>query len=126
MCVWLFFNTLLLFFRLSCDWRVISILRARSRGNSVTQHQKKLCELHTEFWMRKSLRYLSVMKPFKKAGVVSQVTPPPAMRPVPLPGWLLTVYGHDILTRLKDVKGRVTSIFGKILKMDSTKKVCES
>lgn len=35
------------------------------------------------------------------------------------------MYGHDILSRLDDVKARVTSFFGRILKMDSTKKVCE-
>ncbi|KAK0153862.1 hypothetical protein N1851_004054 [Merluccius polli] len=38
-------------------------------------------------------------------------------------GWLLLVYCHDILSRLEDVKARVTSIFGTILKMDSTKRV---
>lgn len=101
------------------------MLRERSRGNSATQHYNKIRELHTESWMRKTIRYLSVMKPFRRAGVVADVQPPPPMRPVPLPGWLLTVYGHDILSRLQDAKARVTSIFGKILKMDSTKKVSQ-
>lgn len=48
---------------------------------------------------------------------------PPEMPPVPSPVWLLTVYSHDVLSRLDEVKARVTSIFGSILKMDSTKKV---
>ena len=45
------------------------------------------------------------------------------MPPVPTPVWLLTVYSYDVLSRLDEVKARVTSIFGSILKMDSTKKV---
>lgn len=115
----------LLTYQLSCDRRVISMLRERTRGNSATQLYKKLCEVHSETWMRRSTHYLSVMEPFLTSGVVRACTPPPSMPPVPQPGWLLTVYGHDILSRLEDVKARVTSIFGKVLKMDSTKKVCE-
>ncbi|XP_064820251.1 uncharacterized protein LOC135538214 [Oncorhynchus masou masou] len=45
------------------------------------------------------------------------------MPPVPSPVLLLTVYSRDVLSRLDEVKARVTSIFGSILKMDSTKKV---
>ncbi|XP_056461292.1 uncharacterized protein LOC130401508 [Gadus chalcogrammus] len=74
--------------------------------------------------MRRSIHYLSVMEPFTSTGVVRQCTPPPKPSPdVPQYGWLLVVYCHDILSRLEDVKARVTSVFGSILKMDSTKKV---
>ncbi|KAI4796658.1 hypothetical protein KUCAC02_026835 [Chaenocephalus aceratus] len=45
------------------------------------------------------------------------------MPTLPSPSWLLTVYGYDIMTRLDDYKARITSTFGSILKMDSTKKV---
>jgi len=48
---------------------------------------------------------------------------PPSMEPVPTPKWLLAVYVQDILERLDDVKASITSVFGSILKMDSTKKV---
>ncbi|XP_064857297.1 uncharacterized protein LOC135560118 isoform X2 [Oncorhynchus nerka] len=49
------------------------------------------------------------------------VTPPPFLD-VPSAQWLLTVHGYDVLFQLEDFKARVTSIFGSILKMDSTKK----
>ncbi|KAK0153864.1 hypothetical protein N1851_004056 [Merluccius polli] len=62
-------------------------------------------------------------EPFASMGVVRMCTPPPTLPPVPQYGWLLLVYCHDILSRLEDVKARVTSIFGTILKMDSTKRV---
>ncbi|KAJ7983875.1 hypothetical protein DPEC_G00370340 [Dallia pectoralis] len=51
------------------------------------------------------------------------VSLPPPMPPVPSPVWLLTVYSCDVLSRLDEVKARITSVFGSILKMDSAKKV---
>ena len=45
------------------------------------------------------------------------------MQRVPSSRWLLSVYAQDILQRLPEVKAKITSIFGNILKMDSTKKV---
>ncbi|KAK7139067.1 hypothetical protein R3I93_016250 [Phoxinus phoxinus] len=63
------------------------------------------------------------MEPFTSQGVVRRCTPPPQPPPVPQYAWLLMVYCHDILSRLEDVKARVTSVFGTVLKMDSTKKV---
>ncbi|XP_056127239.1 uncharacterized protein LOC130104727 [Rhinichthys klamathensis goyatoka] len=113
----------ILTYKLACDRRVIIQLRERTRGNSATQLYKKLCEAHTEAWMRRSIHYLSVMEPFTSRGVVRMCTPPPKPPPVPQYAWLLMVYCHDILSRLEDVKARVTSVFGTVLKMDSTKKV---
>ncbi|CAM4570339.1 unnamed protein product [Leuciscus chuanchicus] len=113
----------ILTYKLACDRRVIIQLRERTRGNSATQLYKKLCEAHTEAWMRWSIHYLSVMEPFTSRGVVRRCTPPPKPPPVPQYAWLLLVYCHDILSHLEDVKARVTSVFGTVLKMDSTKKV---
>ncbi|KAI4800908.1 hypothetical protein KUCAC02_006994 [Chaenocephalus aceratus] len=45
------------------------------------------------------------------------------MPTLPSPIWLLTVYGYNELTRLDEYKARITSTFGSILKMDSTKKL---
>ncbi len=44
----------------------------------------------------------------------------PQMEPLPSPAWLLSLYAKDILPQLK---AHVTSVYGAILKMDSTKKV---
>ena len=48
---------------------------------------------------------------------------PPERAAVPSCRWLLSVYSQDILTRLEDIKANITSTYGSILKMDSTKKV---
>ncbi|XP_064815580.1 uncharacterized protein LOC135531470 [Oncorhynchus masou masou] len=99
------------------------MLRSRTLGNSASQTYSKLCESHSESWMRCCIRYLGECKQFLALGIGRQFTDPPEMPPVPSPVLLLTVYNHDVLSRLDEVKARVTSVFGTILKMDSTKKV---
>lgn len=48
---------------------------------------------------------------------------PPKHMDIPTSRWLLSVYGRDIITRIDHIKASITSIFGSILKLDSTKKV---
>ncbi|KAH3848165.1 hypothetical protein DPMN_090522 [Dreissena polymorpha] len=45
------------------------------------------------------------------------------MAPVPKHRWLMQVYSQDVLLRLREMKASITSVFGEILKIDSTKKV---
>ena len=39
--------------------------------------------------------------------------------------WLMSVYARDILIRLPQLLATCTAIFGNVLKIDSTKKVCK-
>ncbi|XP_051800637.1 uncharacterized protein LOC127532673 [Acanthochromis polyacanthus] len=111
-------------YRLSCDLRVVSQLKSRTLGNSATQLYNTLRETHTDSWMRRPIHYLGVCEQFLALGSVRGHFPPqPQMPPLPSPEWLLTVYGYDVLTRLEEYKARITSTFGSILKMDSTRKV---
>ncbi|XP_076851096.1 uncharacterized protein LOC143501317 [Brachyhypopomus gauderio] len=115
----------ILTYRLSCDKEVVSLMRGRTLGNSVTSLYKHLCVRHRQQWLTQSSEYLSVLKKFLVPGTdpstITHQLPP--MVPVPTPKWLLTVYAQDVLSRLEETKARVTSIYGAILKMDSTKKV---
>ncbi|XP_048848221.1 uncharacterized protein LOC125718410 isoform X2 [Brienomyrus brachyistius] len=114
----------ILTYRLSCDLKVVWLMRQRSLGNSVSVLYNKLREQHSETWMARTLQYLAVCDRFQVPGAdVRQVAPPPAMVPVPSPQWLLTVHAEDVRARIGEMKARVTSIFGSVLKMDSTKKV---
>ncbi|XP_056120618.1 uncharacterized protein LOC130097702 [Rhinichthys klamathensis goyatoka] len=114
----------ILTYKLSCDLAIVVMLREHSLGNSATQLYKKLCESHSEAWMRRSIQYLSECRHFMTSGSIRPQFPPlPEMPKVPSPVWLLTVYSMDVLSRLDELKARVTSVFGLILKMDSTKKV---
>ncbi|XP_066561738.1 uncharacterized protein LOC136750480 [Amia ocellicauda] len=109
---------------LSCDYTVLSLMREHTLGNSATRLCKQLQEQHSEAWQHKTLRYLADCEPFvTSAPVVPSFRPPPPMPPVPGPKWLLAVYDLDVLERLAEVKAQVTSVFGSILKLDSTKKL---
>ncbi|XP_030589839.1 uncharacterized protein LOC115783243 [Archocentrus centrarchus] len=111
-------------YKLSCDQRVIAQLRSRALGNSANLLYNTLQEQHSESWMRRAIQYLGVCEQFLAlSNLRGQFPPPPPMPPVPSPVCLLTVYGYDVLTRLHENKARITSTFGSILKMDSTKKV---
>ena len=112
----------------ACDMRVVRLLRQRRLGNSATQLHKKLTEQHNDVWLQRIAHYLTDCQTFAMAGRRRLVTPhkfdnPPLCVTLPKVGWLLTVYCRDVLSRLEQTKASTTSIFGQILKIDSTKKV---
>lgn len=122
------FTAVCLIDRYACDVSVLRLLRQRTLGNSATLLHKQLTEQHSEAWHQKVLHYLTDCQGFAKANASKLVTAPafadpPTLQPVPKPAWLLTVYCNEVLQRLPEVKAAITSTFGTILKMDSTKKV---
>lgn len=52
----------------------------------------------------------------------SLVSPPPATA-VPRHRWFMKVYQIEVLNRVDYIKAHMTSQFGTVLKMDSTKKI---
>ena len=44
---------------------------------------------------------------------------------VPSAKWFLSAYIHDVWSRLPEIKAIITSTFGKILKIDTAKKICK-
>ena len=48
---------------------------------------------------------------------------PPKFVMIPTAQWLLTAYVQNIMPRLDEMKSSITSTFGSIIKMDSTKMV---
>ena len=115
------------FIRYACDIRVIRFLRERGLGNSSTRLTKQLQEQHSEEWLERVSQYLTECAQFvNKPGMLRVAfRDPPKPVAVPSYKWLLVVYGQDILTRLEEIKAAITSTYGSILKMDSTKKVID-
>ena len=112
----------------ACDIRVVRLLRQRGLGNSSTQLFCKLEEQHEEAWLIKCAQYLSDWQCFTKASARGMITfpnpeDPPQRTHVPKPSWLLMSYCQDVLSRIEEVKAEITLIFGRVLKIDSTKKV---
>lgn len=111
--------------RYACDIRVIRFLRERGLGNGPVRLIGQLRENHSEEWLKKVARYTQECKAFTRSCclIPPKFEEPP--KPVALPSfkWLLVVYSQDILNRLEDIKAGITSTYGSILKLDSTRKV---
>ncbi|XP_057214898.1 uncharacterized protein LOC130569327 [Triplophysa rosa] len=107
----------------ACDLGVIR--RLRGLGNSPTWVVKQLRENHSEEWLQLLARYTTqCVDLVNRPGVLPiKFHEPPKPTVVPSWKWLLTVYSQDILTRLDEIHARITSTYGTVLKMDSTKKV---
>ncbi|XP_034440815.1 uncharacterized protein LOC117761228 [Hippoglossus hippoglossus] len=108
---------------LSCDKRVVGLMKERTLGNSASRLRAILVEQHTKEWMVRSLSYLSVLSKLQVPGVAPRQVSVPPMNPIPTVPWLISIYAREALGRLEEMKARVTSIFGDILKLGSTKKM---
>jgi len=109
--------------RYACDMRVVRLLRERSFGNSVTQLCNKLREQHQEKWLERGVQYMTACAPFADGSRQFPELPPPPPPCLPPPRWLMAVYLRDVMDRVDDVKAKLTSTFGSVLKVDSTKKI---
>ena len=113
--------------KFACDQSVVAMMRARTQGNSPTALCNGVRELHTEEWMRNTVAYLSDCDRHKKNREIIKFAPndyekPPPFSLPPTPKWFLATYVRDVWSRLEMLKASATSIFGSILKIDSTKK----
>jgi len=114
------------------DIKVVTMLRARTLGNSSRRMRCALMELHNEAWARCCLQYLSACQLHKNKAdkgmdkhLVAQ-TPydrPPPLPPMECARWLVTCHSVDMMARIDGARAKITSTFGRVLKMDSSKKV---
>ena len=117
-----------LLYRYSCDLRVVRLLRERTLGNTPTKLQKQVSEQHSEVYLQRVLQFLQAREQFHiqaSRGMLSLGPPEkplPKMMPVPNVPWFQAVFLR-VMSRLDEMKAKISSTFGSILKMDSTKKV---
>ena len=114
----------------ACDKTIISMLRSRTQGNSPSALRNKIKELHSEEWLSRQLRYLTDCERHQKGLVMLLEESPSYELPPPFPSfpskeWFLAVYTRDVWSRLPSLLAAATSVYGSILKLDSTKKVCK-
>lgn len=113
---------------LALDRRCVTLLRPRTAGNSSSYLQQAFQEVHSEDWARRCCDYFTDCEIHKRvtgSHRQSQAAylPPPPFSPLPLAQWFETVHANDVVAHLDELKGVITSTFGRILKLDSTKKV---
>ena len=110
------------------DKQVLSFLRSRTLRNSPTALQNCLFELHSEHWMGRNVEYLEDCSKYKN-GIAGLQNPDTIFdkadkfRVVPSARWFLSCYVRDVWARLDSMKASITSVFGQVLKIDSTKKI---
>ncbi|XP_062399917.1 uncharacterized protein LOC134089490 [Sardina pilchardus] len=113
---------------LGCDRQVVRQLRFGGPGKNIRQFQTQLEEQHTESWLQKQILFLTDFRRLMQAVASGLKTPImlgdlPTMLPVPKHRWLMQAYSQDLLCRLEETKASITSQFGRILKMDSAKRI---
>lgn len=109
----------LCFVRNACSNRVACLLRGA--GNSISNIQKQISVQHSETWLKKCSVYIHTVAPFGSPESPPEM--PPAYLPPPEAGWFSQVYIKDVLQRTDEIKAQLTSVYGTVLKMSSTKKV---
>lgn len=118
----------LLTYRYACDRSVITFLKSRTLGNSSHALHNTLLELHSEKWMADNLRYLNDCRRHQSGLKLVKKQPPKyeeaePFKVIPTSRWLLSAFASDVWCRRESLKATVTSTFGTILKIDSTKKI---
>lgn len=114
--------------KFACNRSVVKLMRARTLGNSSTAICNVINELQTEEWMERTIAYLSDCERHRKSRehmlqIPSIYDEPPAFKSPPTAKWFLATYIRDVWNRLPCLKANATSIYGSILKIDSTKKI---
>lgn len=118
----------ILSFRLALDRKCVTLMRQRTAGNSSSYLRQALQGIHSEEWGQKVIKYFSNFELHRRGLQLQGASegiyqPPPAFSPLPLAQWFETVHGNDVLQHVQEMKGVITSTYGNILKLDSTKKI---
>ena len=113
--------------KLAIDRKCLTLLKRRSAGNSSSSPRAALSEIHSEEWGRRVVQYLTACDLHRKGGRLAEISftyaGPPSYRPLPLAQWFETAHSNEVLQHVDEMKGCITSTYGNVLKMDSTKKV---
>ncbi|XP_078657398.1 uncharacterized protein LOC144903286 isoform X1 [Branchiostoma floridae x Branchiostoma belcheri] len=111
------------------DKKCITLMKPRTQGNSSSLTQQALEEVHSEEWGRRCLQYLSDCEIHKKGARLTGLPcdtvyqAPPAYRPLPLAQWFEAAHTNEIFGHEDEMRAIITSTYGRVLKLDSTKKV---
>ena len=110
----------------ACHIEVATLLRARTMGNSPSALRNNIAELHSQAYLHKVQTFLALAQKEKRLWPSREFSAPPDFEGVPTLYWFLAIYVRDIMTRCKKLKCSLASTYGRILKIDSTKKVIKN
>ena len=117
-------------YKYAVDKSLITMLRSRTLGNKPTAHQANICELHSEKFLRQTtiylqdcLRHRDGISSIFQGDVQHEYEKVKPFKTLPTAQWFLSTYARDVMDRKESLKGTITSVFGEVLKIDSTKKI---
>ena len=106
--------------KLALDRKCVTLMRPRTLGNTSSYIQQALDELHSTEWARRCLMYLSDCQLHQKAasGLFNRnpvlYEAPPQYQAMPESSWFATCHSNDILGSIDQMKGMITSTYGRI------------
>ncbi|XP_066289153.1 uncharacterized protein [Branchiostoma lanceolatum] len=112
------------------DKNVVRLLRDRTGGNTMAKARRQLREAHCEDYLYRKDLYMTLLESIDKPGSVvgalgHQFPRPPPRRELPCPNVLRKAYLMSEAANIEDYRTQIMSVFGKVLKLDSTKKICK-
>ncbi|XP_038071853.1 uncharacterized protein LOC119740580 [Patiria miniata] len=113
--------------RRGVDKNVVQLLRDRTEGNTMSKVWRQIQENHCEDYLNRKDMYTTLLYTLAKpGGIVSalghQFKRPPERHELPSPRLLRHAFLLEEANHVQDYRTQVLSIFGRVLKFDSTKK----
>ena len=124
----------LLTYQKSIDKNLVRLLRSRTLGNSPTALRNTIQNNHSVVHVERSAQFFQDCIRYTKGGIPSTFLSdddiafecPPKFEKIPSSQLFLTVYSRNVIDRREVLKGNITSVFGDILKIDSTKNILKN
>ncbi|XP_029980231.1 uncharacterized protein LOC115412079 [Sphaeramia orbicularis] len=112
------------------DKQVIHLMRDRTEGNTMTKVWRQVQENHCEEYLQRKDLYTTLLSQVcQPGGIVRSLghrfQDPPPRRELPSPKLLRKAYLIAEADNVEDYRTQIMSTFGKVLKYDSTKKICK-
>ncbi|XP_056879706.1 uncharacterized protein LOC130520133 isoform X1 [Takifugu flavidus] len=116
--------------RRGVDKQVVRLLRDRTEGNTMAKVWRQVQESHCEEYLQRKDLYTTLLTQYTKPGKITKsFSPkfqlPPPRRELPSPRLLRKAFLLAEAENIEDYRAQIMSTFGKVLKYDSTKKICK-
>eukprot|EP00066_Takifugu_rubripes_P011898 XP_011601164.1 PREDICTED: uncharacterized protein LOC101061554 [Takifugu rubripes] len=116
--------------RRGVDKQVVRLLRERTGGDTMAKVWRQVQESHCEEYLQRKDLYTTLLTQYTKPGkTTKRFSPkfqlPPPQRELPPPKLLRKAFLLAEAENIEDYRAQIMSTFGKVLKYDSTKKICK-
>ncbi|XP_029691386.1 uncharacterized protein [Takifugu rubripes] len=116
--------------RRGVDKQVVRLLRERTGGDTMAKVWRQVQESHCEEYLQRKDLYTTLLTQYTKPGkTTKRFSPkfqlPPPQRELPSPKLLRKAFLLAEAENIEDYRAQIMSTFGKVLKYDSTKKICK-